>query len=126
MVLSILPPLGVIASSEILSLLGWTSSFKSLETPSRCPAPNTASTFPLPLIAEIFLAINSSRSSIKTSPAPGDTSLSSSISDVSKSLSASMSSNSNSSSESSSDSRAHISPIFSLKRILFHALRRVV
>ncbi len=126
MVFSIPPPLGTIANSEILSSLGLTSSARSFETPSKCPAPKTASTFPSPLISEIFRAMNSSLSSIRTSPAPGDTSRNSSISEVSKSLSASISSNSNSSSVSSSASRAHISPAFSLKRMFFHALRSVV
>ena len=126
MVFSTLPPLGTNSNSEILSSLGFTSSERSFETPSRCPAPNIASTFPSLLISEIFRAINSSLSSIRTSPAPGETSRNSSMSEVSKSLSASISSNSNSSSASSSASRAHINPAFSLKRMFFHALRKVV
>ena len=93
--------------------------------PSRCPAPTTASTFPLPLICWILPARKASLSSIRTSPAPGATSLASSIILLNISESPNISSMESSSSSSSSKRRVLRTLHFSIMPIPRQALLRV-
>ena len=111
------------ASLEVISIGGLLRLFT---IPSRCPAPTTASTFPLPLICWILPARKASLSSIRTSPAPGATSLASSIILLNISESPNISSmESSSSSSSSSRRRVLITLHFSIIPIPRQALLRV-
>ena len=116
------PLLGTVDNSAISASLSGTYSLRVREIPFRCPAPTTTNIFPSVFDFMIFSAMYRSRSSMSTSPAPGENSFSSSIIEERRSESESNSSRSTSSSSSSSSpKREKRSRKRSLHFIFFHA-----